>query len=293
MMFGSRETFDYWQCAACGLLWIAAIPDHLERYYGAGYYAHQNHQEKPLSALSARFKRVRSRFHLNRATPLARAPQIFHWLTPFGLSLESPILDFGCGTGGLLLKLRRAGFANLLGSDPFLPQPLTYDSGVRILAEPLEKIPGTFELIMLHHVLEHTPDQHATLAQVKERLQPKGGVLIRIPVANSYAHRRYGLHWMAWDAPRHLYLHTVASLHRLARRHSFEVFAMHCDARPENLLGCEYYQRDIPHCDWPETRGRPQESLFGAETRSALRTLTARLNATLDGDTACFYLRKM
>ncbi|MBF0214355.1 MAG: class I SAM-dependent methyltransferase, partial [Magnetococcales bacterium] len=223
---------------------------------------------------------------------LTRRPKALEWLQPFSLTLDSPILDVGCGTGGLLLKLRREGFRNLLGTDPFLTAPLDHGNGVRILAEPLERISGRFELIMLHHVLEHMPDQQATLARLVERLTPGGGVLLRIPVANSYAHRRYGIHWMAWDPPRHLYLHTVESLHRLARDHGLILFDLRYDARPENLLGCEYYQRDIAHRDWPESLERGGASLFSPETRRAMRSLTERLNATLDGDTACFYLRK-
>ncbi|GAB0058233.1 hypothetical protein SIID45300_02579 [Candidatus Magnetaquicoccaceae bacterium FCR-1] len=291
MMYGLREPFHYWCCGQCRMLWIDPIPDDLGRYYGQGYYSQQPPPEKNSTPLLSWLKRERARHHLGERTPfgalmarLGRQPNHFRWLKPFGVSFSSAILDLGCGTGGLLLKLQREGFSNLLGADPFLPETIRHPSGVTILAEPLERIEGHFDLIMLHHVLEHMPDQHATMARLRARLNPGGGLLIRIPVAQSYAHRRYGVHWMAWDAPRHLHLHTVTSLHHLARRHGFTIFAHHHDARPENLLGCEFHQRDIPHAEWARHTHPPA-------TLAAFRSLTDRLNATLDGDTACFYLR--
>ncbi|MBF0417265.1 MAG: class I SAM-dependent methyltransferase [Magnetococcales bacterium] len=273
------------------MLWIERIPEALERYYGQGYYSQQPPIEKISTPPMTWLKKARARHHLGEFTlpgrvmsMLGRQPTHFQWLRPFGLSLSSAILDLGCGTGALLLKLRREGFSNLLGADPFLPKTLHHPSGVTIRAEALEQIPEHFDLIMLHHVLEHMPDQHATMQQLRDHLNPGGGILIRIPVAQSYAHRRFGVHWMAWDAPRHLYLHTVTSLHLLAKGHGFTIFAMHGDARPENLLGCLYAQRDIAQPDW----GRHP---YPPETHAAFRTLTLRLNATLDGDTACFFLR--
>lgn len=43
--------------------------------------------------------------------------RVIHTLTKYGLGSESPILDAACGTGGLMLKLREAGFQSLQGFD--------------------------------------------------------------------------------------------------------------------------------------------------------------------------------
>ncbi|MDO8971391.1 MAG: hypothetical protein Q7U74_11930, partial [Saprospiraceae bacterium] len=40
MMYGSREKFEYFQCAHCGCLQITAIPPDLSKYYPPGYYSH-------------------------------------------------------------------------------------------------------------------------------------------------------------------------------------------------------------------------------------------------------------
>ncbi|MBF0261261.1 MAG: class I SAM-dependent methyltransferase [Magnetococcales bacterium] len=291
MMFGLRESFEYWCCGQCRMLWIDPIPNDLGRHYGQGYYSQQPPPEKNSTPLLTWLKQQRARHHLGERTLpgalmalVGRRPIHFRWLRPFGVSLSSAILDLGCGTGGLLLKLRREGFVNLTGADPFLPETIRHASGVTILAEPLERLDGRFDLIMLHHVLEHMPDQHATMERLRARLNPGGGVLIRIPVAQSHAHRRYGVHWMAWDALRHLYLHTVTSLHRLANSTVFPFLRTTTTPGRRICMGCEYYQRDIPHPEWGRHPDPP-------ETLAAFRTLTDQLNATLDGDTACFYLK--
>src|ERR1035437_6648654 len=43
--------------------------------------------------------------------------RVVHTFTKAGLGPESPILDAGCGTGGLMLKLQQAGFRLIQGFD--------------------------------------------------------------------------------------------------------------------------------------------------------------------------------
>ncbi|MEO5345408.1 MAG: class I SAM-dependent methyltransferase [Magnetococcus sp. YQC-9] len=297
MMFGWRESFEYFACGQCGALQIARIPDDLGRYYGDGYYSFKPTRDKTLAPWMAWLRHKRSCHHLGQTSLVgallarfSRRAGYFDWLRPFGITLSSAIVDVGCGSGGLLLKLRREGFENLLGVDPFLPTPIDHGQGLRIITTPLEQLDQTFDLIMLHHSLEHMPDQHASMEAIKARLNRHGGVLIRIPVSNSYAHRRYGIHWSSWDPPRHLYLHTMHSMHLLAAQHGFEIFHLYCDSGSEGIIGSEYFLRDIPRVGWPVGRP-PEETPFDRATRSAVDDLVVELNRTLDGDTACFFLR--
>ncbi|MBF0438222.1 MAG: class I SAM-dependent methyltransferase [Magnetococcales bacterium] len=295
MMYGLRESFEYQCCGECGMVQITAIPEALGNYYGDEYSSFKKNRETLLPPLLAKLRACRTRHYLGNGDPLgalislfSRRPPYFDWVAPFNLTLNSSILDVGCGSGGLLLKLRREGFTDLLGVDLFLAETREYACGVRILAASLDQVTRCFDLIMLHHSLEHMPDQHAALASVRERLNPGGGVLIRIPMANCYAHRRYGVHWAAWDPPRHLYLHTVRSLHHLAKMHGFAVFDVRYDSGTEGILGSEYYQRDIPRVEWPNA---DRSGTFSPQTRKAAEDLARQLNTIQDGDTACFYLR--
>ena len=44
MMFGTRETFEYFECSACGTIQIAEVPE-LSRYYPENYLAFDSEVE--------------------------------------------------------------------------------------------------------------------------------------------------------------------------------------------------------------------------------------------------------
>jgi len=116
-------------------------------------------------------------------------------------------------------------------------------------------------------------------------------LLLRIPVADSFARRKYGIHWVAWDAPRHLYLHTVKSLHIAASGAGFEVAEVTYDSTHSQFVGSELYLRGVPFQQAGLYHaGMPKAAFTAAEWRGFQRA-TAELNALRDGDTACFYLR--
>src|SRR4051812_28988462 len=75
MMFGSKERFDYFECAACGCLQIATIPDDLARHYGSGYYsfAPRATHRGPAAALV----HARNRYLSGAADPLGWAVSRF------------------------------------------------------------------------------------------------------------------------------------------------------------------------------------------------------------------------
>src|SRR6185295_7824147 len=99
-----------------------------------------------------------------------------------------------------------------------------YGNGVRILKRGLDHLDGEYDFVMLHHSFEHIPDSAAALAALGRRLAPGGTLLIRIPVADSFARQHYGINWLNWDAPRHLYLHTRRSMELLAASAGMEIF---------------------------------------------------------------------
>src|SRR6185503_4644963 len=110
-------------------------------------------------------------------------------------TLDSRILDVGCGAGGLLLKLQREGFRSLLGADPFIQADIDYGNGVKILKRGVDALEEQYDFIMLHHSFEHVPDPAAVLGKLALRLAPGRTLLVRVPVADSHARRTYGIHW--------------------------------------------------------------------------------------------------
>jgi SAM-dependent methyltransferase len=159
------------------------------------------------------------------------------------------VLDVGCGRGQLLSILHRAGFRRLSGIDPLLPADVEVLPGLVVQRLTLDALQGQFDLIMLHHVFEHLENGPGTLSSCRRLLQPGGKILLRIPTAECVAWERYRENWAQLDAPRHLFLHTRASLAIVARQAGLNVQRCWCDASAFQFWASELYRAGIPLCD--------------------------------------------
>jgi predicted SAM-dependent methyltransferase len=178
-----------------------------------------------------------------------------------------------------------------MGVDPFLPHDYTTSSGVALWRKNISDLDRSFDLVMLHHSLEHIPKQLETLLEIKRHLKPDGTVLIRIPLASSFAWKNYGANWVQLDAPRHFYLHTLKSMSILAEQAGFHIANTLYDSTAFQFWGSEQYARDIPLRDPRSFNENKRQSLF---SRSALREFdreARRLNKQAQGDQAAFYLK--
>jgi SAM-dependent methyltransferase len=259
MMFGTRASFEYRRCQACGSLSIDEIPVDLGRFYPPTYYsndARMRVEQDPLwrrAAIRSRVgRRAFGRQGLSQriARRVASVPDAYRVVKDIiegaGLTtFEDPILDVGCGAMPVRLAiLRKVGFRRLQGVEPFLSGDLTYQ-GVRVKKGELGDIEGRFRLIMFHHSLEHVTDPLATLRQVAARLAPDGRCLIRTPIADGYFWRTYGTDWVELDAPRHIALFSRVGLERLARRAGLEVAGLAWESGAWEFVASEQYRRDI------------------------------------------------
>lgn len=295
MMFGTRERFRYGACAACGLLWLLDVPADLSPYYPADYYSF-GAAERP-GALKRSLRRVWARHHLGRPTALGAlltraygAAPFFGWVRNAGATFTSRILDVGSGEGRLLREMRSCGFTDLTGADPFVGAERT-DGGVRILKKAPGEIDGAYDLVMCHHAFEHMPDPAGNLLAMRRLVAPGGTLLVRIPVADSWARRHYGADWVALDPPRHLYIHTQRSIELLAAGAGLEIARAERDAGAMSLWASEQYRLDIPLNDARSYRVNPSAAPFTAGQIAGFEARARELNAAGEGDTAAFYLR--
>jgi len=293
-MFALGESFVYFQCAKCRCLQIRDIPTDMTRYYPEHYYSMQVELPHSNGRLSDLRLAVESRLRLkvnNRLFGSSRRTRIFDWMRGTRTNYDSAILDVGCGRGKLLHELRLLGFKNLTGADPFVAKDLLSD-GVRIYKRQLAELEGHFDLIMMHHTFEHLPEPEANLAAAAERLRPGGFLLLRVPLVDCFAWRKYGVHWLSLDAPRHFFLHTEKSIGLLAQRTGFSVEDVVYDSGAHQFWGSEQYLRDIPHRSPTSYEGNPAGSIFTRQQIRQFEQQSRELNAKRDGDAACFYLRR-
>ncbi len=291
MMFGLRDEFAYFQCAACGCLQIRDFPPDMARFYPANYYSMEAKLPFPKGFPLDSLRRWESLFRLRvHNFGNTKRRQIFDWLRGAGVDFDSNILDVGCGRGKLLHQLRLDGFRRLTGLDPFVAGELRYANGITVHKHTLAEHQGAYDLIMMHHSFEHMPGQLGMLRDAARLLAPGGTLLLRIPVV-SVTWREYGIDWLQLDAPRHFFLHSPKSLSLLAAQAGLAVDRTVYDSKGSQFWGSEQYRRGIPHRD-PRSYGEnPKASVFSPREIRAFERRARELNARGEGDTACFYLR--
>lgn len=95
------------------------------------------------------------------------------------------VLDYGCGAGGLLRSFFYAGFTDIWGYDPS-PQAIAQCDIINKTSN-LSALPhGTFDVVVLSHVLEHCTSPYSELAMAKAMLKPDGLLYIEVPNAERY-----------------------------------------------------------------------------------------------------------
>jgi SAM-dependent methyltransferase len=131
-------------------------------------------------------------------------------------------LDAGCGAGRLLRLLARAGWdAEGLEWDADAAARARASSGRPVTVGDFFGAPlplAAFDLVVLHHVLEHLPDPAAAVARAAQLLAPRGRVVFVYPNPRALGARVFGASWYPWEVPRHLVFPSRRALADLARR---------------------------------------------------------------------------
>jgi SAM-dependent methyltransferase len=133
---------------------------------------------------------------------------------------EAKILEVGCGTGPNLAMLGRFGSVDASELDPSARALSS-----KRLGRPVEeaRLPdlgmfqrNAYDLVALLDVLEHVPDDVASLRAIHRRLKPGGALLLTVPSAPWM--------WSAHDvAHHHFRRYSKAHLSRVIRDAGFEV----------------------------------------------------------------------
>lgn len=284
MMYGLREEFLYFCCASCGAVQLADTQLDTSRYYPNSYYSLSPSRLKKY--FGGRF--LASWYLRGPRFPglhvIAHFKGFTAWVDLFrDLKKEAAILDIGCGSGTLLRRIQTWGYSNLTGVEPHISNDITYPEGVKIIKTDLLHHTGEYDLIMLHHSFEHMSNPREALQHLSHMLRPGGKILIRIPVADSFAFRKYGVSWYQLDAPRHIFLHTTKSIAMLAKECGLTLQQVTCDSTVDQFLDSEKYQQDIALGENVQVSPRHKK---------ACKRLAKLLNRINDGDQACFVLSR-
>jgi SAM-dependent methyltransferase len=300
-MFGTREPFEYFDCAACETLQIVNPLDdgELARHYPEDYYSYNlPNQPRILEWLTSQYDRSELRLGGRFAgAPAAVLPAgirvvvggAIRVIGQLSIPRDARILDVGCGGGALLERLARAGYTNLFGADPLLPAEYTTPQGVSLMKRYLSDVAGEFDLIMFNHSLEHMPDPVATLKETREKLANGGICLVRVPTTSSEAWTTYQADWFQIDAPRHIAIPSRKGMALAADSVGLRVEQTFDDSNLAQFVSSEAYGRDVA---MSELKSIPNLiSMFGVKRMWDWARRSTRLNQQNRGDQTGFVLR--
>lgn len=296
MMLGQQDVHEYFQCAECHCLQITHIPENLSDHYPDNYYSYVAPSQG--QGVKQQLIKLRDQYAVSKQGLLGRSLQMLSpnakltSLRPLNLQKNTRILDIGCGAGIMLHSLRELGYENLLGLDPFNQDHIQYDNGLRVEKRDIFSESGEWDVIMFNHSFEHLPEQHPTLEKALSLLSPEGTIMLRVPTVSSYAWQHYGTNWVQLDAPRHLFLHSVESMQKLAEQCGAHVSQVQYDSNAFQFWGSEQYEQGIALRDEKSWCESPEQSIFSSQQIKDFEKRAKQMNSLNQGDQAAFYIRK-
>jgi 2-polyprenyl-3-methyl-5-hydroxy-6-metoxy-1,4-benzoquinol methylase len=186
----SRVSFDYFGCPNCGLVFLASVPEDLDRYYPARYYQLPESRQR-LAELASR-----ERIKLDLIRPYRAA---------------GDLLEVGPAWGSFAYAAKLAGYSvSVVEMDERCRNYLRDEVGVTVLeqanAGALPRSLGSYDVVALWHVVEHLPDFKRMLVELGGRVRPGGIVVVATPNPAAWQFRVMRGAWPHVDAPRHLQL---------------------------------------------------------------------------------------
>ncbi len=240
----------------CQCIQIMKIPENLETFYEGGYYS---------------FRR-----------PVIQAPLTSE-------QIDTKILDVGCGAGKWLAERYSEGYVNLTGCDPFIENDIFYEPYIHIKKCTIHEIGGCFDVICFQDSFEHMGDPFETLVSVERLLEKNGECLITIPVFPNAVYDVLGVDWFQWDAPRHLFLHSVKSMQYLCQKAGLRIQNIVFNSGTRQFTSSFLYKKGIPYIEQADD---VIKSKFSIQDLKKFEILTKELNQKGYGDHALFSITK-
>jgi len=206
-----RPELEVFECVSCGLVFLSSF-DHIKD----DFYENSEMHGKDALDIQAWIKETEwddeRRFqYLKSALPNQR------------------LLDFGCGTGGFLLKAQNlAAIAHGMELETRLSSH--YKSRGLTVFQSLSDIPsdirgGGYDIITMFHVLEHIPDPKSILVELSEMLADGGQIIVEVPNADDALLTLYKndpfSNFTYWSC--HLFLFTLKTLGMLISQVNLKV----------------------------------------------------------------------
>jgi len=258
------------RCATCGLV-FQQTPALVEFAQAESCYAERN---------------LAHRREL-RPELLAQARRRLQWLRRY-VSAGARVLEVGGATGEFAFEATRLGWhVTLLElSAPFVAEArAVYGLDARRELLTAESFPpGTFDGIVLFHLLEHLPRPGDFLDSAWRLLRPRGILALIVPNLDSITDRIFRRWATSLRMPDHLFHFNAATLRRLLNSHGYEVIDLVTAEPPHHLWTSTYALGGLVRRAYSGSRGSGSSPMDQVSERVSLARLPftlARLTAPL------------
>jgi len=225
-------------CRSCGLVWSDPRPLDAKHFYEEEYrvsYKH-THTPKPKHVLRA------GKVALSRLEKIAKL-----------LPTRKTILDVGTGGGEFAYLLQSLGH-RVSGVEPNrgYAEYSVQEYGLAVQVGFIQGCtfpPQSFDVITTWHVLEHTENPGAVLAQLRSWLKSDGMLVVEVPNVEATCQSPHSTFHEA-----HLYNFNVVSLRALAKKHGLHE-AWHLISRDGGIITMFLEPRNEPVADFAPASG--------------------------------------
>ena len=151
-------------------------------------------------------------------------------------------LDFGCGIGDLVLKMKSRGFVSCGVENNLNAYNACLKKNISVFKD-LISLKSKFNLISCWHSLEHLSDLTTTLSMFNKLINKNGYLIVAVPNHESFDSKYYGKFWAGYDVPRHRFHFNKDALIRIVEDSNFEMIdssPMFLDAFYISILSEKY-----------------------------------------------------
>jgi SAM-dependent methyltransferase len=104
-----------------------------------------------------------------------------------------------------------------------------------MLPDLADGLPRSYDVVSMHHYLEHTRDPRLELAAAAKVLEPGGYLMIEVPDPSTPWSRRLGAHWRCWFQPQHQHFVRCENMVTALEDMAFEVVSVERGPATEGL----------------------------------------------------------
>jgi 2-polyprenyl-3-methyl-5-hydroxy-6-metoxy-1,4-benzoquinol methylase len=149
-------------------------------------------------------------------------------LAKHGFTKEKSLLDFGCGQGLFITFLKKKGYENVAGYDPYLLD-FSYS----------DTLNRKYDFIVSYDVIEHVENPKKCFQQLVEKLNRDGVLTIGTPNAEGIDNSRHDLTNL--HQPYHRHILSKKALLNLGLKNKLKV---------ERVLDRSFYDTPFPGVNW-------------------------------------------